>query len=466
MKHDADPTSESTALVNPPTMEHRAQQALGLVNAKEQLTELAAASAGIKEITNKAGYDECHAKRMVLKNKRVEIAKTGKLAREDATAFSKAVIAAEQSLIAIISPEEDRLQALQQAWDDAREAERAEAARIEAERIQKQKDALAVITGSLSRLFGADVAALTLALEQLEAFDMDQFDDVFRPDADKARTDALTAIEKATDERTKLDAQAAELRRQQEEQEQRDREAAEQRRKDDEAAQAERDRLAQEAQAQADAEAEERRLKQAKEDADRAARLAEEDRQRAAQAEADRVERERVHAEQAARQAELDRQAAEQRQRDEAAAQAQREAQEKADQERRDREAAEQAAAAQARAQAEAEASRRAALLYVVAMPDGSRWAVPLMVIATDRAKHYAQEFDGDLERSLAEDTLPLFDADPYQAHDWAANNMNWSDVNGEARIYEPAKPLGDDDFAEGWVNGEYQVVNTQAASA
>lgn len=464
MTHDADPAS-STQLA-PITMEQRAQKALGLVNATEQLTELAAKSASITEITNKAGYDECHAKRMVLKNKRVEIAKTGKAAREDATAFSKAVIAAEQSLIAIISPEEERLQALQQAWDDAREAERAEAARIEAERIQKQKDALAVITGSLSRLFGADVATLDLAAEQLQGFDMDQFDDVFRPDADKARADALAAIGKARGERAALDLQAAELRRKQEEQEQRDREADEQRRKDDEAAQAERDRLAAEAQAKADEEAEDRRVKQAQEDADRAARQAEEDRLRAEQlAEQQEIAR-AAQAELDRRQAELDRQAAEQRQRDEAAAQAQREAQEKADQERRDREAAEQAAAAQALAQAEAEASRRAALLYVVAMPDGSRWAVPLMVIATDRAKHYAQEFDGDLERSLAEDTLPLFDADPYQAHDWAANNMNWSDVKGEARIYEPAKPLGDDDFAEGWVNGEYQVVNTQAASA
>lgn len=336
----------------PMSMEYRAQKALGLVNAKEQLTELAAASANITEITNKAGYDECHAKRMVLKNKRVEIAKTGKSAREDATKFSQAVIAAEKELIGIISPEEERLQALQQAWDDAREAERAEAARIEAERIQKQKDALAVITGSLPRLFGADVATLDLAAQQLQNFDMDQFDDVFRPDADKARTEALAAISKARDERAALDMQAAELRRKQEEQEQRDREAAEQRRKDDEAAQAERDRLAKEAQDKADAEAEERRVKQEKEDADRAARQAEEDRVRAEQAEADRVARAAAQKVLDDQQAELDRVAAEQQAKRDADAQAAREAHEKADQERRDREAAEQAEAAERAAEA------------------------------------------------------------------------------------------------------------------
>lgn len=461
MNHDADPAS-STQLA-PITMEQRAQKALGLVNAKEQLTELAAASAGITSITNKAGYDECHAKRMVLKNKRVEIAKTGKAAREDATAFSKAVIAAEQSLIGIISPEEDRLQALQQAWDDAREAERAEAARIEAERIQKQKDALAVITGSLSRLFGADVDTLDLAAQQLQDFDMGQFDDVFRPDAEKARGDALAAIGKARDERAALDMQAAELRRKQEEQDQRDREAAEQRRKDDEAAQAERDRLSQEAQAKADAEAEERRVKQAQEDADRAARQAEEDRVRNEQlAEQQEIAR-AAQAELDRRQAELDRQAEDQRQRDAKAEQERQEAQDKADQERRDRDAAEQAAAEQARALADAEASRRAALLYVVQMPDGSRWAVPLMVIAHHRATHYANEFGDDLERSLTEDTLPLFAADSYEVKDWAANNMNWSDVVSVATQIEAP---GETDYQEGWMNGESYVVNTQEQKA
>lgn len=329
MNHNAE--SASSTELAPLTMEQRVQKAIGLVNAKEQLAELAAASTGITEITNKAGYDECHAKRMVLKNKRVEIGKTGKAAREDATKFSQAVIAAEKELIAIISPEEERLQALQQAWDDAREAERAEAERIEAERIQKQKDALAVITGSLARLFGADVETLSVALDQLTNFDMTQFDDVFLPDAVKARDEAIAAISKARDERVQLDLQAAELRRQQEENE---RKAAQ--------------------------EAEARRAQQEKEDAERAARIAEEDRQRAEQAKADRMERDRIKAEQDARQAELDRQAEEQRQRDEAAAQAQREAQEKADQERREREVAERAEAAE-RAAAEAEAAVQAA---------------------------------------------------------------------------------------------------------
>lgn len=92
MNHNAE--SASSTELAPLTMEQRAQKALGLVNAKEQLTELAAASAGITEITNKAGYDECHAKRMVLKNKRVEIAEQAEAVRRAAAEEEAAIQAA------------------------------------------------------------------------------------------------------------------------------------------------------------------------------------------------------------------------------------------------------------------------------------------------------------------------------------------------------------------------------------
>ena len=62
---------------------------------------------------------------------------------------------------------------------------------------------------------------------------------------------------------------------------------------------------------------------------------------------------------------------------------------------------------------------------------DGSVWGVPVEMIAMDRAKHYAKEFDGDVDRSLAEDTMPLFDGSDYEIIDWAANEMDFSDFDG-----------------------------------
>lgn len=91
---------------------------------------------------------------------------------------------------------------------------------------------------------------------------------------------------------------------------------------------------------------------------------------------------------------------------------------------------------------------------YCVEMPDGSIWAVPVEVIARSRAAYYAEEFGGDIERSLAEDTNPLFEEDSYEIEDWARGNMDWADVKDHAeRVQEPSAT--DTDYQEGWVNGE-----------
>ena len=94
------------------------------------------------------------------------------------------------------------------------------------------------------------------------------------------------------------------------------------------------------------------------------------------------------------------------------------------------------------------------AKLYVTTMPDGSEWAVPVQFIALNRARHYIDEFDGSLDRSLAEDTIPLFEADDFEIADWAQNNMNWSDVCDCAKCIKPASV----DFEDGWVNGDHFI--------
>jgi len=71
--------------------------------------------------------------------------------------------------------------------------------------------------------------------------------------------------------------------------------------------------------------------------------------------------------------------------------------------------------------------------VLLVEMPDGT-WQIPVAVIARHRAAYYATDFDGDVARSLAEDTEPLFAADSYEVEDWATNNMDWVDVAPHAR--------------------------------
>lgn len=92
-----------------------------------------------------------------------------------------------------------------------------------------------------------------------------------------------------------------------------------------------------------------------------------------------------------------------------------------------------------------------------IEMPDGSHWAVPVMLIAFNRAAAYESEFGGDSVRSLEEDTKPLFEGSEYEIIDWAANNMDWSDVADAAK--QIATPAPEVDYQEGWVNGDKAII-------
>lgn len=86
-----------------------------------------------------------------------------------------------------------------------------------------------------------------------------------------------------------------------------------------------------------------------------------------------------------------------------------------------------------------------------IEMPDGSKWGVPVEMIARHRATHYASEFGCDVEQSLAEDTIPLFESDDYEIQDWAMNNMNWNDFDGcQIKLSDAPAP----DFQAAWMSG------------
>lgn len=96
-----------------------------------------------------------------------------------------------------------------------------------------------------------------------------------------------------------------------------------------------------------------------------------------------------------------------------------------------------------------------------VTMEDGSIWAVSADIIAVNRARYFAEQeakSGGDYGDALNRE----FDytiADDYELMDWAANNMNWSDVASHAvQVYTPPR-LSDEQFQQGWVSGEQKVV-------
>jgi len=94
-------------------------------------------------------------------------------------------------------------------------------------------------------------------------------------------------------------------------------------------------------------------------------------------------------------------------------------------------------------------------------VPDYGTVAVPVATIARNRAEHYKHEFGGDVERSLAEDTWPLFELDSFECEDWARNNMNWSDVKDAHVTIEREVPPGPD-FQEAWTDAEYEFLSAE----
>lgn len=95
-----------------------------------------------------------------------------------------------------------------------------------------------------------------------------------------------------------------------------------------------------------------------------------------------------------------------------------------------------------------------------VTMDNGEVWSVPVRVIAMSRARHYASEYGGDVERSLREDTIPLMESERDGGAsvilDWLHGETNWSDVvNHTRREPSPVRPTN---YADGWFHGPKEI--------
>jgi hypothetical protein len=93
---------------------------------------------------------------------------------------------------------------------------------------------------------------------------------------------------------------------------------------------------------------------------------------------------------------------------------------------------------------------------YRLSMPNGEVWKVPIRIIAMDRARAYSSEYEGSVERSLHEDTLPLFNAQGFEIEDWAKNNMDWSDV--ETHAIREVEADREKERVDGWSDGEVEI--------
>lgn len=226
---DAGAENAGTELVHL-TPEQRAEQALKFSTTREQLKALAATSTSLVKVDTDDNLAAAKAAKAKLQSTRVAIEKTGKAARDDANKFGKAVIAKERELVALISPEEARLQGLieaeqlrrEEAERAAREAEqrRAEAIRSAFERVRS----LPALAATL------DVAGIDELIAEAGKLRDDQShlpEDLQAAGRYEANV-AIAGCKAARDRRVQADKDAAELaefRRQREQQEEQQRRA-------------------------------------------------------------------------------------------------------------------------------------------------------------------------------------------------------------------------------------------------
>jgi hypothetical protein len=177
------------------TIPERAAVALNSAKVTDELRALVAASSDILAVIDGAGREQAHRIGMNLKNARIAIEKAGKAARDDATKFSKGVIAEEARLVAIIEPEESRVFELRDKWDAQIEAEKQ--AKIVAERARVE--AISERIGQFAKLVLQASGKGSVAIEGLQeqvaevgitAIDFEEF--IFQ--AQKAKDDATASL--------------------------------------------------------------------------------------------------------------------------------------------------------------------------------------------------------------------------------------------------------------------------------
>lgn len=97
---------------------------------------------------------------------------------------------------------------------------------------------------------------------------------------------------------------------------------------------------------------------------------------------------------------------------------------------------------------------------YVVEMPDGSEWGVPVRLIIKNRAQYYHKQCPKEFptfESAIQNSTEEL--SDIREIRDWASNNMDWDDVKHEAELLK-SPPCNDVDYQEGWTNGYHYITD------
>ncbi|HBO83091.1 MAG TPA: hypothetical protein DD502_33735, partial [Cupriavidus sp.] len=160
--------------------------------------------------------EQAHGAMMTLANARVSITKAGKAARDDANAFSKAVIAEEKRLIEIIEPEETRLRTMRDEWDAEREREKEAKAAAERQRITVQQARIARIRDAVTFAAGRSPAQVQEVIADIDGTAVDATFEEFQGQAQLAKDETLDKLREIHAAAIEREVEAARLKAEQE----------------------------------------------------------------------------------------------------------------------------------------------------------------------------------------------------------------------------------------------------------
>jgi hypothetical protein len=208
------PTVPTNITTLPPA--ERAALVLNSTKTEADLKQLAESLKAITLVNSPAGREQAHALAMTARTARTTIEKAGKAARDDATKFSKAVIAEEDRLIEIIQPEETRVLGLRNAWDAAEAARKEAEARAERERIERHHAVINQIMSYPGLARECRTAAMALQiLEKLTAIDISGLEE-FKESAHNAKIAADELINDIIEAKQTAEAEQARIKAEQE----------------------------------------------------------------------------------------------------------------------------------------------------------------------------------------------------------------------------------------------------------
>jgi hypothetical protein len=100
-------------------------------------------------------------------------------------------------------------------------------------------------------------------------------------------------------------------------------------------------------------------------------------------------------------------------------------------------------------------------IFFQIAQPSGHVYEIPVAVVANHRAAYYhannPDEFP-TLESAMV-DTVELFKDDAREIRDWAGNNMNWPDLERDAKLIRFTPPATDSWFEGEWSYHEHRAI-------